>query len=88
MYCLLSSKQHRFPPERVELLKLLSQKPDVYDRMARAIAPSVYENLDVKKGVLLQLLGGTKKHFHTSGRTHFRSVSHNKTTHTYSMYIP
>lgn len=67
------SKDHRFPPERIELLNILAQKPDIYDRLARAIAPSIYENEDVKKGILLQLFGGTKKTFSTSGRTNFRS---------------
>ncbi|XP_066158799.1 DNA replication licensing factor MCM4 [Euwallacea fornicatus] len=66
-------KDHRFPPERIELLNILSQKPDIYNRLARAIAPSIYENEDVKKGILLQLFGGTKKTFTTSGRTNFRS---------------
>lgn len=66
-------KGHRFPPERIELLNILAQKPDIYDRLARAIAPSIYENEDVKKGILLQLFGGTKKTFTTSGRTNFRS---------------
>ncbi|XP_017777636.1 PREDICTED: DNA replication licensing factor MCM4 [Nicrophorus vespilloides] len=68
-----AGKDHRFPPERVELLQILSQKPDVYDRLARALAPSIYENDDVKKGILLQLFGGTKKTFVTSGRTNFRA---------------
>lgn len=54
-------------------MQLFSQKPDVYDRLARAIAPSIYENDDVKKGILLQLFGGTKKTFVTSGRAHFRA---------------
>lgn len=66
-------KEHRFPPERIELLEMLSQKPDIYDRLARAIAPSIYENEDVKKGILLQLFGGTKKTFVTSGRANFRA---------------
>ncbi|XP_037873653.1 DNA replication licensing factor MCM4 isoform X1 [Bombyx mori] len=66
-------KEHRFPPERVELFKTLASQPDCYERLARAIAPSVYENLDIKKGVLLQLLGGTKKNFNAAGRTHFRA---------------
>ncbi|KAJ0174264.1 hypothetical protein K1T71_010410 [Dendrolimus kikuchii] len=66
-------KEHRFPPERVELFKTLAGQPDSYERLARAIAPSIYENLDIKKGVLLQLLGGTKKNFNAAGRTHFRS---------------
>jgi len=63
----------RFTPERIELLKELSKKPDVYERMARAIAPSIYENEDVKKGILLQLFGGTRKDFSNAGRGHFRS---------------
>lgn len=45
----------------------------MYDRLARAIAPSIYENDDVKKGILLQLAGGTRKTFVTSGRSHFRA---------------
>ncbi|XP_034835332.1 DNA replication licensing factor MCM4 [Maniola hyperantus] len=66
-------KEHQFPPERIELFKALSSQPDCYERLARAIAPSIYENLDIKKGALLQLLGGTKKNFNVAGRTHFRS---------------
>lgn len=69
-------KEHIFPPERIELLRRISQKPDVYDRLARAIAPSIYENLDIKKGILLQLFGGTKKKHTTSGRQNFRSEIH------------
>lgn len=69
-------KDHIFPPERVELLRVLSQKPDVYDRLARAIAPSIYENADIKKGILLQLFGGTKKKHVSLGRQNFRSELH------------
>lgn len=69
-------KDHIFPPERIELLRNLSQKPDVYDRLARAIAPSIYENTDIKKGILLQLFGGTKKKHTTLGRQNFRSELH------------
>lgn len=36
------------------------------------VAPSIYENDDIKKGILLQLFGGTKKDFKKSGRGHFR----------------
>ncbi|XP_058462166.1 DNA replication licensing factor MCM4 [Malaya genurostris] len=69
-------KDHMFPPERVELLKKLSQKPDVYDRLVRTIAPSIYENTDIKKGILLQLFGGSKKKQATSGRQNFRAEIH------------
>lgn len=69
-------KDHMFTPERVELLRKLSEKPDVYDRLARTVAPSIYENLDIKKGILLQLFGGTKKKLATSGRQDFRADIH------------
>ena len=41
--------------ERIDLIEALAQKPDVYERLARAIAPSIYENEDIKKGILLQV---------------------------------
>ena len=65
---------HAFPPERMEEIKLLSEKDDLYERLARAIAPSIYENVDIKKGILLQLFGGTKKDFQNCGRKNFRFV--------------
>ncbi len=46
---------------------------DIYDRLARAIAHSIYENEDIKKGILMQLLGGTRKDFTKAGRGNFRS---------------
>ncbi|KAK2576633.1 hypothetical protein KPH14_005299 [Odynerus spinipes] len=73
LYDQQEGKDHVFPAERVELLKLLSQKEDVYERLARHIAPSIYENEDVKKGILLQLFGGTKKGEGVISRKHFRS---------------
>lgn len=39
----------------------LSRNPDIYDMLARSMAPSIYEMEDVKKGILLQLFGGTNK---------------------------
>merc|ERR1711992_482873 len=66
-------KEIAFDPERVKLLEELSQKPDCYERLARAIAPSIYENEDIKKGILLQLFGGASKDFSQTGRGHFRS---------------
>ncbi|CAE6429926.1 unnamed protein product [Rhizoctonia solani] len=42
-------------------LKQISERPDVYDLLARSLAPSIWELDDVKKGILLQLFGGTNK---------------------------
>jgi len=66
-------KETRFSAEREALLQDLSKKPDIYERLARAIAPSIYENEDIKKGILLQLFGGTRKDFTEVGRGSFRS---------------
>merc|ERR1719297_274052 len=62
-----------FDEETLAIVNGLSKKPDIYDRLARAIAPSIYENEDVKKGILLQLFGGNRKDFSKSGRGQFRS---------------
>lgn len=48
-----------FTPERIMQLRALSKENDIYDRLSRAIAPDIFENEDVKKGILLQLFGGT-----------------------------
>ncbi|PAA60677.1 hypothetical protein BOX15_Mlig033998g9 [Macrostomum lignano] len=58
-------------PARVEQLRSLNQKADLYERLSAAIAPSIYEHEDIKKGLLLQLFGGADKHFKDAG--HFRS---------------
>uniref|UniRef100_A0A2C9JVK5 DNA replication licensing factor MCM4 n=1 Tax=Biomphalaria glabrata TaxID=6526 RepID=A0A2C9JVK5_BIOGL len=59
--------------ERIEMVKNLSKKPDIYERLARAIGPSIYENEDIKKGLLLQLFGGNRKDFTNTGRGKFRA---------------
>ncbi|KAL9555809.1 hypothetical protein MBANPS3_002179 [Mucor bainieri] len=50
----------------------LSQRSNLYDCLARSLAPSIYELDDVKKGILLQLFGGAHKTFKKSGAPHFR----------------
>lgn len=47
--------------EKEARLVALSQTPGLYDRLARSLAPSIWEMEDVKKGILLQLFGGTNK---------------------------
>lgn len=42
-------------------LRALSQREDIYELLARSLAPSIWEMEDVKKGILLQLFGGTNK---------------------------
>ncbi|KAI8915519.1 MCM2/3/5 family-domain-containing protein [Powellomyces hirtus] len=51
---------HADPLEEQSIVEL-SQRPDLYDLLARSIAPSIFGMEDVKKGVLLQLFGGANK---------------------------
>ena len=42
-------------------LRRMSSQPDIYTKAARSIAPNVYGHDDVKKAVLLMLVGGVSK---------------------------
>ncbi|EIE86614.1 hypothetical protein RO3G_11325 [Rhizopus delemar RA 99-880] len=50
----------------------LSRRPNLYEILSRSIAPSIYELDDVKKGILLQLFGGTHKKSTKNGSSQFR----------------
>ena len=52
----------------------IASMPNVYDLLVEALAPSIYENEDVKKGILCLLFGGTPKEFANSGRGQFRLI--------------
>lgn len=39
----------------------LSQDPNIYDKLARSISPSIYGYEEIKKSLVLQLFGGVKK---------------------------
>ncbi|XP_035175284.1 DNA replication licensing factor MCM4 [Oxyura jamaicensis] len=67
------TEQKMFTEERVEILKELSKKADIYERLSSALAPSIYEHEDIKKGILLQLFGGSRKDFTQTGRGNFRA---------------
>uniref|UniRef100_A0A6G1SC75 DNA replication licensing factor MCM4 n=1 Tax=Aceria tosichella TaxID=561515 RepID=A0A6G1SC75_9ACAR len=55
------SSHLRFNPDRVDKLKALAKDDNIYTRMAHSLCPSIFGHQDVKKGVLLQLFGGTRK---------------------------
>ncbi|GAA5881315.1 hypothetical protein JCM16303_000125 [Sporobolomyces ruberrimus] len=44
-----------------EKLVEISRRDDIYEYLSRSLAPSIFEMDDVKKGILLQLFGGTNK---------------------------
>ncbi|KAF1945849.1 MCM-domain-containing protein [Clathrospora elynae] len=53
-------------------IRATGARPDVYDLLSRSLAPSIYEMDDVKKGILLQLFGGTNKQFEKGGSPKYR----------------
>ena len=39
----------------------IAQDPDVYNRLAQSIAPEIFGHGDVKRALLLQLIGGVHR---------------------------
>ncbi|KAA8642940.1 MCM DNA helicase complex subunit MCM5 [Aspergillus tanneri] len=46
--------------EEQEFLEI-SRRPDLYEALARSVAPSIYGNMDIKKAIVCLLMGGSKK---------------------------
>lgn len=53
-------------------IKETATRPGIYDLLSRSLAPSIHELDDVKKGILLQLFGGTNKSFEKGGSPKYR----------------
>lgn len=51
---------HFTDDEEQEFLEM-SRRPDLYERFAECIAPSIYGNQDIKKAITCLLMGGSKK---------------------------
>ncbi|KAF5026225.1 hypothetical protein F66182_1692 [Fusarium sp. NRRL 66182] len=62
----------RISAEDEEKIRETAARDDIYELLARSLAPSIYEMDDVKKGILLQLFGGTNKTFHKGGSPKYR----------------
>ncbi|KAG8532690.1 uncharacterized protein KY384_002567 [Bacidia gigantensis] len=58
--------------EEEQKIRSTATRGDVYELLSRSLAPSVYEMDDVKKGILLQLFGGTNKSFEKGGSPKYR----------------
>merc|ERR1712123_8345 len=63
-------------PDREKEVKDISMRPDIYDTLAESLAPSIFGNEDIKKGILLQLIGASEKDLDASGRGKVRSEIH------------
>ncbi|GAB1218531.1 hypothetical protein ATERTT37_007790 [Aspergillus terreus] len=67
-----SEQVRQITAEEEEKIKRTATRPDVYELLARSLAPSIYEMDDVKKGILLQMFGGTNKTFEKGGNPRYR----------------
>lgn len=47
--------------EEEEELRNLSMSPNIYETIARSIAPSIFGSMDIKKAIACLLLGGSRK---------------------------
>ncbi|KAI9504356.1 MCM DNA helicase complex subunit mcm6 [Coemansia spiralis] len=47
--------------EREELAAMSSQRDEIYPRLVQSVAPTVFGHEEVKRGILLQMLGGVHK---------------------------
>ncbi|KAI9197487.1 MCM2/3/5 family-domain-containing protein [Polychytrium aggregatum] len=52
---------HQFSREELDEIDTMHQDRQLYGKLARSIAPHVFGHEDIKKGMLLQLLGGVHK---------------------------
>ncbi|KAL9941039.1 hypothetical protein V8E36_000527 [Tilletia maclaganii] len=64
-----TTAQGELPPNQdlIDKLREIGDRPDVYELLSRSLAPSIDELDDVKKGILLQMFGGTNKRIGTGG---------------------
>ena len=60
-----------FTEQQVAEFKRFAASGRCYEKLVEAFSPSICENEDVKKGVILQLFGGTNRDFTENGRGRF-----------------
>jgi len=65
-----NDQQQAITGDDVKVIKKMSKKPDIFKTMARSIAPAIYGNDEVKRAILLMLLGGVEKNLKNG--THIR----------------
>eukprot|EP00057_Strongylocentrotus_purpuratus_P035774 XP_801948.1 PREDICTED: DNA replication licensing factor mcm5 [Strongylocentrotus purpuratus] len=56
-----TSTAHHITPQEEEEFRRLSANPNIYEIIARSIAPSIFGSIDVKKAISCLLFGGSRK---------------------------
>lgn len=52
------SRYNNITTEEEEQFRRLAASPDIYDRLSRSLAPSIYGSADIKKAIVCLLFGG------------------------------
>jgi DNA replication licensing factor MCM3 len=65
----LTQDKIRWREEDVENISSLSARPWALDLLANSLAPSIYGHHQIKKGLVLMLMGGMER---TINKTHVR----------------
>lgn len=55
------SRYSNITTEEEAAFRKLAATPDIYDKLAKSIAPSIYGSVDVKKAIVCLLFGGSRK---------------------------
>ena len=63
-------KQNEFTGEDLKKIRELAKKKDVFDILSNSIAPGIYGHQDIKRALVLQLLGGNETNLEDG--THLR----------------
>jgi DNA replication licensing factor MCM5 len=50
-------------PADEEEFRRMANDPNIYETIAKSIAPSIYGSLDIKKAIACLLFGGSRKRF-------------------------
>lgn len=61
-------------PKEEEEIKKLSQNPKLLEEISNSIAPSIYGHNELKKALVLQLLGGTEKEQYDAKRRYWINI--------------
>lgn len=67
-----TNEVRKISEEEIVKIKEVASRRDCYDVLSRSLAPSIHEMDDVKKGILLQLFGGTNKTFTKGASPRYR----------------
>ena len=57
------------PPEEEAEFRHLAASPQIYETLARSIAPSIYGSLDIKRAIACLLIGGSRKRYFSAPPT-------------------